>query len=251
GVSSTLTPLALLCGFGSKVLGVPDAAPRARYMPDLVCLPDGGVEIKMVDGAEVATDQGTDRGILPLVESLRAKGILDPLNRTDLSANVYESDTRELCLFADRRQFFLNTPRSQGVCLPNGPVTGSVGEIEVENRGACMTLLLAALGSDPISRSRRLLLILSGDALNTDMTFTDETQRELVNVGKAPALVRVLDVRVKVRLPDPESWTVWALAQNGERQERLAAGVDAGALQVVLQTGRLKHGPTAYFELVR
>ena len=248
--SYSLTPMALLAGFGSRVEGGQHSAPRAPYTPDLIITPDGGTEIKTVDGAELTEVKGAGTGTEMFVKLLRQKKVLDNHNRTDLSKNIFESDTQELYLEAGTRRFALRTPRSQGVCLPDGPGSSSVGEIEVENHGACMTLMLSSLSSEPIASSRRLLLILSGDALNSNMVFEDESRKTLINIGQAPVIVRLLDVILRARLTEPDNWEVWALAQNGTRVEKIPVEVINGRVSVKLKTGSLKNGPTQYFEFV-
>ncbi|MEI6194361.1 MAG: hypothetical protein WCS42_08525, partial [Verrucomicrobiota bacterium] len=206
---------------------------------------------KMVDGAELMTADGAAANTEKHVAQLRQKGVLKKGNRTDIANEVFESDTGELLLDAGQRSFTINTPRSQGACLPAGPFKVSVGEIEVENNGACLSLLLASLSEAPIATSKRLLLILSGNALNSDMTFKDASMKTLVDIGKGPVLARVLDVNLRVRLSDPGKWCIWALAQNGQRVEKLPVEANAWQLLLKLSTGKLRQGPTMYFELVK
>lgn len=248
-----ITASSLLTGLGVRVVNGPDSAPRASYTPDLVLTPDGGVEVSTVGGgAQQAVEPGGARADLgPLVSLLRDRKILDASNRTDVGQGLYETDTRELFLDSQRQRFSLHTPRSLGVSLPDGPVTAAVGELEVENRGAGMTLLLTSLTREPVSQSPHLLLILSGDALNSGMTCKDRTRRELVDLGQPPVLARVLQVQVRLKHPAPQGWKAWALAQNGLRQEELPVGVSNGGLELTLHTGQLQKGPTPYFELVQ
>ncbi len=250
-VSYSITPLALLTGFGSRVVGGKDSAPTAPYTPELVITPDGSTAIQTVDGAELTAAKGAGKDTESLVKKLRAKGVLDNNNRTDIGKNIFESDTKELYLEAGKKRFALNTPLSQGVCLPNGPSAMATGEIEVDNQGACMTLFLTSLSTEPIAKSNRLLLIVSGDALNSDMVFKDESRKVLVNIGKGPVIVRILDVKLRARLSQPDEWELWALAQNGTRVEKLPLEVKDGKVSATLKTGTLKNGPTAYFEFVR
>jgi hypothetical protein len=42
---------------------------------------------------------------------------------------------------------------------------------------------------------------------------------------------------------------LYALALNGERREQLPLTWQDGRLQIHLDTGNLKHGPTSFFEL--
>lgn len=250
-VSYSITPLALLTGFGSRVVGGNNSAPIAPYKSDLIITPNGSTAISTVTGAELTESKGAGKDTEALVATLREKGVLDNKNRSDMTKKIFESDTGELYLDADRKLFSVNTPRSQGVCLPDAPAVLAVGDIEVVNHGACMTLLLSSLSIEPIAKSKRLLLILSGNALNSDMVFEDESMKTLVNLGKGPVIVRILDVNLLARLAEPDQWELWALAQNGTRMEKIPVAVNNGRVSVKLNTGTLKSGPTLYFEFVR
>lgn len=250
-IASRLTPLALLSGLGCRVDGGKNSAPIAPYTPVMVIEPGSGTAIKTTDGAEIAVSEANGTEMDKFVEQLRKKGVLDKQNRTDVAKNIFESDTRELYIDSSNNSFAVNTPRSQGVCLPKGPSSWATADISVDNLGAGMTLLLASLSTEPIAESNRLLLILCGDATNTDMVFKDESCKVLVNIGKAPVLVRVLDVNLSVRLAEPDKWELWALAQNGSRLEKIPLEVKDGKVTVKLNTATLKNGPTTYFEFVR
>ena len=250
-IPASLTPLALLSGSGSRVVEGKNSAPLAPYTPDLAITPESGTAVKMVDGAELTTAAGAAANTAKLVTQLRQRGVLEKENRTDIAKEVFESDTRELLLDARQRSFTINTPRSQGVCLPAGPFKVSVGVIEVENKGAGLSLLLASLSEAPIASSKRLLLILSGNALNSDMTFKDSSMKTLVSIGKGPALVRLLQLQLTARLKEAGDFEVWALAQNGTRLEKIPCAVKDGALSVSIDTGNLSKGPAQYFEFIR
>lgn len=250
-VSSSLTPLAILTGFGSRVVGGKNSAPLAPYKPDLIITPDKGIEMVVGDGAEIATTKRAGLDTAALVEKLRQKGVLDKANRTNIAAQIFESDTNEFMYECKKGIFRLVTPRSLGICLPNGGHS-EAGAIDIENRGDNMALMLTSLSNEPISTSKRMLLIISGNALNSDMVFEDESMKRLVTgkLGKAPIIVRVLDVNFSAKLASPESWELWALDQTGTRQEKIPLTVNNGRITADIKTGKLKNGPTQYFELV-
>ena len=247
-VSESLTPLALLAGYGACVVGDKNSAPKALYTPDMVIIPTGSAEIKIEGGNEVAGIDKSGNNLKSMVDTLRNKGVLDKQNRTDVAKKIFESDTRELYLDADKCRFSVNTPRSQGVAMPAGPCSMSTSELVVDNQGDCMTLMLASLSNDPITSSKRLLLIVSGDALNSNMIFQDESKKVLVDAGRGPALARVLNVKIQARLA-PVLWEVWALDQTGTRKEKVPAEFNNGTLSIGISTGSLKNGPTPYFEI--
>ena len=246
--SQNLTMIGLLCGYGTRVLGVERSAPRAASTAQLTLNPDGGGQIKIVDGTIVAADSGDQSQADRYEKLLRKKGILDSSNRTDILRKKFESDTHELFLDGSTSRFYVNTPRSVGLSLPKGPVQDVVGNLEVENKGPDMTLLLSSLSAEPLSKSKRLLLILSGDALNNEMKFTDDTRKELVNIGKTPVLVRILKVNLKVRLASARNYSLWVLAQNGTRLEKIPCRVKDGVVNASIDTGTFRNGPSNYFE---
>jgi hypothetical protein len=250
-VAAAITPLAMVCGFGSSVVGTAKPAPFAAYTPDLIISPMAGTAIKAMEGAEISSNEGAGTFMDKQLQILREKGVLGSQNRTNPAKKIFESDTGEILLDAGAVQFSVNTPRSQGLCLPNGRVKASVGLLEVENRGPCMTLLLSSLSELPLSQAPRLLLMVSGDSLNSNMAFKDAGRLELADVGRAPVLAQLLRIDIKASLPEPGRWSLWALAQNGSRLEKVPTQVAEGRLAFLIDTGKLKNGPSQYFELIR
>lgn len=247
-LSSEITNLSLLAGLGICVKNGPHAAARAPYSPDLTMMPNGTEEVITVGGgAQQAVDLKGGNDTAQMVALMRKNGILDPRNLTDVRKGIYQSDTGEILL--DGLKFSVNTPRSQALCLAEGEADGKVGDLEVSNFGAPLTIMLSSLTQDPINQSRHLLLILSGDALNNGMTFKDGNALELVEIGGPPVLARVLKVRLRVQHSSPKGWKAWALAQNGTRREEIPLVMKDDSLEATLDTGNLQGGPTPYFEL--
>jgi hypothetical protein len=250
-LSEKLTDLILVTGFGIRVHHGANSAIRAAYTPDVVIAPDGTEEVMTVNGAAQQVVERKGGGdVSAIVSTLPGKNILPPSNRTDLTKGIFETDTGEILLDATGKKFFVNTPRSQALILPEGASPSTVGNLEVENMGPPSSLLLSALGHEPIQEASHCLLILSGNALNSGMTFRDNTKREMLQLGTAPTLAQILRIRLRLHHLSHKDWKVWALAQNGTRQEELPVEQKEDGLEVLVDTGKLKNGPTQYFELV-
>lgn len=264
-LNSELTDLSLLAGLGVTVKNGINPGPRAPIVADLTINPNGTEEVVTIGGgAQQSVDLKTGNSGEQMVDLMRKKGILGPSNLTDVKKGVYQSDTAQILL--EETRFSVNTPRSKALCLREGDLNVKVGDLEASNLGAPCTLFLASLTQDPINKSGRLLLIVSGDALNNGMIFKDEKLLELVNLGGPPVLVRVLNVQIRIHLSTPtdtlsqipgvfqppqKGWKAWALAQNGTRRQEVPLTVKDGCLELALDTGKLQGGPTPYFEIER
>jgi hypothetical protein len=248
---SHITSTALLTGLGLRVVNHSGAAPRAPCEADIVLSPDDTVEVTTVgDAAQQANETAGGDALSRQARRLRASGILARENRTDTRNGIFESDTRQLFLDTRKGVFSVNTARSQGASLPAGPARIRVGDMMVENTGPAMALLLSSLSSLPLAQTDRALLIVAGDTLNSGMTFTDDTRRELVTVGTPPILAEVLRVNLRAPQLGGRAWRAWALSRNGSRREEIPVTTTGGALELALDTGALTHGPTTCFELV-
>lgn len=251
-MSSTLNRLALVTGLGIHVEGMPDSAPRANVTTDLVLFPDAGEKIisgsmdQRLGGDTTPTAQQSG-----LIAQLREKGILPKGNETDPAKGIYESDTGEILLDQNKKQITVVTPYSQGVALADAGLEATLPGFRVKNLGAGVSVFLGALGQkpQPLAESNRLLFITATDALNSGMTFTDEKRNKVMKIGTLPILLRVAKVDVKILHQKPAQLKMWALGYSGKRMEEIPLKVEKDGVSISIDTGKLKNGPTPFFEL--
>lgn len=253
GLPGPMTRLVLVCGLGVKVTGVADITPAASVQPDITLSPTrGDVMVRMAGAEQVATPQSAgDADLLDTaIVSLRRGGVISPDNKTDPRRGVFQSDTHQLTLSRDDKLMIVNTPRSQGATLTKKGRTVTTDQLELTCEGAPAAVLVSSLTDQPLAKSDRLLLIIATDALNTDMTFTDRTRTELISRGGMPVLLNTTKLTVSLRHDHPETLSLWALAANGTRVERIPLKITGNRVSAAIDTAALKAGPTPYFEWV-
>ncbi|MHB1158221.1 MAG: hypothetical protein ACYC26_15460 [Phycisphaerales bacterium] len=254
GIPGPLTRLAMISGLGVKITGIADASPATPFHPDLTLNPTGGDMLVRVAGAEQAITQNVDRGSIQslqnAVDALRRSGTLTTNNKTDVSAGIFQSDTGQLLLDRDKKLMTVVTPRSQGAVLARKDQTVVLDRLTLTSHDAPAAVLVSSLTDQPIEHGNRLLMLVATDALNTDMTFTDHTRTELVEIGRLPVLLRTAKLTISLQHDHPDQLTLWALAPNGTRTEQIPLKIQGDRVIAVIDTATLLSGPTPYFEWI-
>jgi len=244
---SSLTKLALLTGLGVRVTDWPGAAHRAAYHADLRLSPDAS----QYADSPASRGQSSVPAEVAKVSRLRAVGILPTDNRTDPSKGLFESDTGQIALDERAETIQIATPMSQGGSLfPGGPGL-HLPNLDVRLSGADGSVFAGSLTEQPLATSPHILLLISTDALNTGMTFTDRGRQKLVELGHGPILIRVVQADISLRNTARGQAHLWALAPSGKRVEEIPLTVKNGLLSAHIDTAGLRNGPTPYFEIVR
>ena len=224
GGEANLTPalrsLSLLTGFGLRIVDFDRAAPGANHPPTAaLALHPARRAVAWTDAPATPAETAAD-----FAGELRRRGVLSRENLTDPAAGIYETDTRQLLIDAQKKIVRVDTPRSQGASLPEDAAPLALSTLRVENRGPSATFFAAALDSAPLDASRRILLIAVGDAVNTGAVFADSSRRELRELGELPVLAKPLRASLRLRRASDAPVTeprLWALSFNGERLKRL------------------------------
>ena len=245
-----LTHLFFLTRFGVEVPAWAGAAPRAPLQPDFVVSPSDQERVGTITGAALPAPAAGPGGAL--VARLHAAGVLPSGNTTDVARGIYQSDTGELSLDEQAGTVRVATPRSQGGnTLARGAPVLDLPNLHAEVAGGDATIFAGSLTDAPLATSKRMLLIIATDALNTGMSFADDSHHRLVDLGHAPALMRVVTVTVVIANRGSGRIRAWALSASGRRSQELKIVERDGSVHLDIDLGRLDHGPTPYFELSR
>lgn len=246
----SVTQLSLITGLGVRIADWPGAAPRGDYRADWRVVPEGGEVITVRDGVQEVKGGGPGTGGKSLIAKLKSLGVLSADNRTDVEKGFYESDTRQVTLDQAARQIRVVTPGSEGANLLEDNAWVQLGRLSARNLSdSGATVFVGSLTSQPVGESRRLLLIVASDALNSGMVFDDHYRHKLLQLGTPPVLARVARVEVRLQHQSAGRLKLWALNATGERSEELPLKVEKNAVSIVIDTGKLKNGPTPYFEI--
>lgn len=198
--------------------------------------------IDMVTGSALAQQER-------LVADLRRDGVLAPSNRTDPTKGVFQSSTGQMTLESQRGLFQVVTPRTEAVS-----VSGPVGDLVLDtmtvrrvDRGALVAA--SSLDGQPLSTSRKVLLILTGDAVNTGMVLDGTGETRFVRQwGTWPILMERVIADIELQTPLARNGRLSVLNLRGEVIHRRAIAVDAdGRAKLRLAVGAVTANPTTFF----
>lgn len=218
GLDDQLTRHALLFRTRTRIEG--DARAPAADKPLASLLPGGDSRIERKLSStlgSVGVGRGADEG---LQKRLLA---LSPKNRSDFAAGLYESVTGELFLDEKARRFDVRTERTVASILPGG--AASLGPLRVNALSVPALVALSSLDGLPLQTSRRMLLVLASDALNTDMRFSDTSRRQLEVLGRLPARMPPLQADFSLNV-DASDISVTPLSQSGKRLPRIVSAAN-------------------------
>jgi hypothetical protein len=237
-----ISRLALLTGFGLVV----DRAAPARDGDYLVM---GAASGRLATAlANAATRLGLPGADAVHLDELRRRGLIPASNGTDFGRQVYESDTGQLVLEARERRFRVDTPRTALVTWAQGDAT--VGPLTVQAPTVPGLVAISSLDDRPISQSRRMLLFVLTDAMNTGMEFADAARTQLRVLGGLPVLLQTVQMDVLVRHDAAAAgMRCYALGLNGERREELPIKRVADGWRIPIDTAALAKGPATTFEV--
>jgi hypothetical protein len=216
-----------------------------------------GVPRKVV----VPTGTETPRQVQDMLAAAR---ILSERGPTDIANGIYTSDTGELVLRGRERSLAIVTPRTE-VAVFDAKIPGGLAHLRIERADTPAMVALSSLDGRVLEESMRMLLTVSTDAINSDMTFqvtkadgssdmkdgerTSVAERKVLqDIGRLPVLLQSMRMRLRIANAHYGTLAVHALALNGERMARLG-GVrrEDGVLVVDVDTEKY---PTTYFEIV-
>jgi hypothetical protein len=184
------------------------------------------------------------------VRQLRTAGLLPADNVTNPTTSVFQSDTGELLLETNQRRLRVITPNTEAVAFDQGlPLTLSRLTVEASDGPALVGA--ASLDGRPLGDSGRMLILLATDAQNSGMLFADPEQRQLLELGHLPVLLRTARVTVRLAHNAPSGLQLYATALNGSRRESIPLEQVPGGVRFTLDIAALRDGPTTFFELVK
>ncbi|MFA6960780.1 MAG: beta-galactosidase [Opitutaceae bacterium] len=175
-----------------------------------------------LDAPEAPAETATD-----FANHLRSIGVLSADNRTNPEAGIFETDTRQLLVDSKNKIISVDTPRSQGVALPEDAAPVTLSTLHVENQGPSATFFVGSLDNAPLTSSERMLIIAVGDAVNTGAVFADASRKELRALGTLPVLAKPLHATLTMKrgAANQPAPTLWGLSFNGERIKKLPVRV--------------------------
>ncbi|HEY3301833.1 MAG TPA: hypothetical protein VGJ90_13760 [Methylophilaceae bacterium] len=187
-----------------------------------------------------------------IYSKLLAAKVLEDDGWTNPSLQRYQSSTKELKLDLKQNYMTVITKGSVGVMGGAGSkVESPFVSIKVDaGEGA---FFACDLGAGDLSQSKRVLLVMSTDSRNSNMTFLDKEETKLDQIGSFPAKIKDASINIEVmQATNLQHWKLYALDFNGRRNMELPMKtLDSGKAQVQIHLAALANKVSPFFELVR
>ena len=184
----------------------------------------------------------------------------------------YVSDTGQLVTHIENPlspqavyQMSVRTPRTEAHVFQAGrlPQAKPEDRLVVENVDTDALVSLSSIdkpdangNGNSLSASKRLLMIVATDALNSDAQFSDENRSVLVDLGELPVRLETISLQAVLRLDPEKSYKVYPLHLNGDRRQQgnsfqtIPVERLNGAFRVNIDTASIG-APTTFFEIER
>jgi hypothetical protein len=188
-----------------------------------------------------------------LVTKLRQAGVLTKLNRTDTAQGIYESQNGQFLLDQKRRIFQIITPRTEGVSSLTAQSNFKLKVLSVEELDRGGLIAASALDGKTLHDSDRILLMMVGDARNSDMVLSGSGEnKSLVDWGKLPIQLQRLTARISIAHGSPFRGHLVTLSLNG--RPLLSKDIASDSNDVTnfsIDTATIRKQPTTFFLLER
>jgi hypothetical protein len=109
---------------------------------------------------------------------------------------------------------------------------------------------LSALDAQPLTESRRMLLWVLTDAMNSGMTFEDDERTTLRSLGRFPPIVRTVSATLRLPATGVGTVSVYPLSLAGTRRTALPTNRTSQSAELRLDTSTLPDGPALFYEIV-
>jgi hypothetical protein len=94
-----------------------------------------------------------------------------------------------------------------------------------------------------------MLVIFATDARNSGMRFSDSAETTLLDLGKKPVLIKTAKIKLKLKNVYAANLKVFSSTLRGKRGDVIPLTHEADSISFELDTVKLSHGPTTYFEI--
>lgn len=182
------------------------------------------------------------------VSKLKAAGVLPEGNLTDPDEGRFQTDNGQILLDARKKQLRVVTPNTEAVVFDH-PEPISLDQLSVDQADGPALISVSSMDGQPIKASKRMLLILATDARNSGMRFSDAAETTLLDLGKKPVLIKTAVVRLKLKNQHAAKLKVYSNTLRGKRGDVIPVVQESDGISFVLDTAKLSHGPTTYFEI--
>ncbi len=182
------------------------------------------------------------------LQILKEAGWLPTGNLSSADEGIYQSDTGELVLNAQEKWMTVITPKTEAVVFDDTkPINLNLLKVLSAESGALVAV--SAMDNQPLLSSKRMLVVLSTDARNSDMRFSDDTNFKATDLGHLPVLIRANKVKLALKNTNQSQLKGYSVNLRGQRQDAIALKQISDSIEFELDVRKLSHGATTYFEI--
>ncbi|WP_028310385.1 hypothetical protein [Derxia gummosa] len=178
----------------------------------------------------------------------REAGHLPASNKTNAPADIVQSDNAQLLWEMRERRARVITAKSELITWGDTPAIGRVLRVMPQSSPNSL-VSIHTLDDKSIGSSSHMLLVHLSDARNTDMKFSDATEKTITDWGHLPVILR--GSIVSARLIRGGAWKLYALDMRGNRiEERPITHPSTTTIEFTLDNTTGSQ-PVMYYELVK
>lgn len=182
------------------------------------------------------------------VQNLRDAKLLNASNLTNVDAGIYQSDTGEILLDAPQKRMVVITPKTEAVVF-DAPQPIQLSQLSILSADNAALVAVSAMDGQVLANSKRMLIVLSTDARNSDMRFIDASETILQDNGKLPIIIKAAKVKLALKTAYKNQLNIFSVNLRGQRQDVIAVKKTDDGIEFELDISQLSHGATTYFEV--
>lgn len=181
------------------------------------------------------------------IQSLKASGVLAASNKSRFKDGYFQTDTGQLKFDAENKTFSVETDRTVVFTRRGGDARSET--VQLSGLSGPATVAVSSVDELAIDHSRRLLVWVLTDAVNTGMEFADEDRATMRTLGHFPPQIRAVSGQLTITHADAGALSVWAIDQSGRRVARVPTQTEVGTLRFAIDNVIPDYGPVTYFEV--
>ena len=178
---------------------------------------------------------------------------VDPLNQASDRAALAlflrgdgDDSSASMKVDSSKGSIVVETPRTCGFHSAERTVTA--GPLRCETDGAPTTVFAISLDGQNIERSRRILLTHLTDVQAEGSVFSDSSRTLLCDWGEGGCVARAGQVKIQLKIANPERTEIYALGTDGTRKYRVLSTRDGDGLHFTADV-RQRFGACFHYEV--
>eukprot|EP00831_Metopus_contortus_P069409 TRINITY_DN6239_c0_g3_i1.p2 TRINITY_DN6239_c0_g3~~TRINITY_DN6239_c0_g3_i1.p2 ORF type:complete len:511 (-),score=65.94 TRINITY_DN6239_c0_g3_i1:1334-2866(-) len=178
---------------------------------------------------------------------MKSSGMIPADNLSAPDKGIFQSDTGEITIYQQEKLLKLITPLTEAVATA-GSDNIKLGTVQSVKTSIPACVALTSMDSKPLTESKHMVLIYSTENANSGMVLSHD-RKKMLKKGQLPVLLRTGNLKCELRNRNARKLKLYVLGFDGSRREELPLREKNGVLDIAIDTSKLKHGPSVFYEL--